>query len=179
MVRYVLVVSSLLLLASIVSASDEFDPKFPAFDFRRASEVRRWQEWHDLAPPEAGKDGMLLLTTGDDPYLVGPRVDFPQQVPLMVSLRVYSDEPGSWQLFFFDRNANEAQSVRMAGRAGEWIELKAALPELGPGYRLRIDPPGRKGKCVVAEMRFRRRLDRKSTRLNSSHIPLSRMPSSA
>lgn len=158
MVRYVFVVSGLLFLVSLVSASDEVDRKFPAFDFRRASEVRRWQERHDLAPPQAGDDGMLLQITGDDPYLVGPRVDFPQQVPLTVSLRVFSDEPGSWQLFFFDRHANETQSVRMAGRAGEWIELKAALPELGPGTRLRIDPPGRKGKGIVAEMRFRRRL---------------------
>lgn len=158
MCRYAFMVCGVVCMASIVLASDEVDREFPAFDFRRASEVRRWQERHDLAPPQADQDGMRLPITGDDPYLVGPRVDFPQQVPLTVRLKVYSDEPGSWQLFFFDRHANEAQSVRMAGRAGEWIELKAALPALGPGFRLRIDPPGRKGKCVVAEMRFRRRL---------------------
>ena len=60
------------------------------------------------------------------------------------------------------------------------IAIRVQRPNVGtPVIFFQADAPNpqRVSGCVTA--RARRRLDRKSTRLNSSHIPLSRMPSSA
>ena len=48
-----------------------------------------------------------------------------------------------------------------------------------PSHVLPLAGPGVMGKTLKAMLSTNSPLDRKSTRLNSSHIPLSRMPSSA
>ena len=55
------------------------------------------------------------------------------------------------------------------------VFLGLALPLLSPN-RLALDQAARSLATQVTRARLE---DRKSTRLNSSHIPLSRMPSSA
>ena len=80
-----------------------------------------------------------------------------------------------------------AQAAREGKRASEELRLSPPLygeAEVG-WYRIRVRPIERFGQkratlWTVADVtRERERQDRKSTRLNSSHIPLSRMPSSA
>ena len=76
-------------------------------------------------------------------------------------------------------------------RWGDAIEAVERCYELGWTDGLPVAPPtdyrvaqfldyvGRDAAEVVGELPERRRQDRKSTRLNSSHIQKSRMPSSA
>ena len=70
--------------------------------------------------------------------------------------------------YFYDRlDLAEYASYKDAVAA---VEKKLAVKAGGVSQVYRIDLPG-KQKTLIG--------DRKSTRLNSSHIPLSRMPSSA
>ena len=61
----------------------------------------------------------------------------------------------------------------------ESTEEPDTLPPASQQLRLKLDTKQRAGKAVTLVMGFVGKTDRKSTRLNSSHIPLSRMPSSA
>ena len=77
-----------------------------------------------------------------------------------------------------DKAMNIGQLAKLAGIGIDTIryyEKQGVLPKpqrLGSGYR-------RYGEVDLARLEFIRRADRKSTRLNSSHSTLSRMPSSA
>ena len=65
----------------------------------------------------------------------------------------------------------------------ELINIKKSLLELGGEVELIIKPHPSSNylllKNILKESGISNLRDRKSTRLNSSHIPLSRMPSSA
>ena len=80
-----------------------------------------------------------------------------------------------WQPKFF---ANPCESAPVAETAERRPAFRAeAKIELGPTPFVPVaDAPIELIRCLVAE---RAELDRKSTRLNSSHLRLSRMPSSA
>jgi hypothetical protein len=82
-------------------------------------------------------------------------------VGLWLKLRLKSDEGGICQVFYFmeGQGATEADSIRFAVPAGEWFEARARLPALGPRYRLRIDPPGTGGVCLISSLHFERRVE--------------------
>ena len=79
--------------------------------------------------------------------------------------------------------------IEVAGEAGDGVTALALASEpAAPGGRppdvilLDLKLPGMDGMAVLNELKARHnpaRVDRKSTRLNSSHRSLSRMPSSA
>jgi hypothetical protein len=130
----------------------------PAFDLTQAAERQGWSATHDLAPLESAPGGLQARILGGDPYLTGPSRDYPGGTLLWMHLRLKSDEGGMGQVFYFRNAATEADSVRFDVPAGQWHEAKLRLPALGSGYRLRIDPPGTAGVCVLASIRFEERV---------------------
>src|SRR6185312_4600378 len=128
--------------------------EMPAFDFHDAEQVEQWAPTHDLAGMSAVPDGMLLRINGSDPYSMGPARDYPAGVPLRMTARIKPSESGTLQIYYFTRGATEAHSVRAEVKGGAWTDVKMRLPALGPRYRLRIDPPGDRGECVVESIRF-------------------------
>ncbi|MDH7568599.1 MAG: hypothetical protein QHJ73_03320, partial [Armatimonadota bacterium] len=129
-------------------------PSLPAFDFTQPGALEGWHATHDVAPLQAVPEGMAVEITGSDPYLTGPPRDYPPGQLLWLRLRLKSDMGGGGQVFYFTRGASEENSVRFPVRAGVWEEVRVPLPALGPGYRLRIDPPGTRGTCVIASLSF-------------------------
>ena len=71
-------------------------------------------------------------------------------------------------------DADKLRVCRVAAGEGEPLQVVCGAPNARAGLRV---PLAREGARLPGDLRIRR--DRKSTRLNSSHIPLSRMPSSA
>ena len=67
----------------------------------------------------------------------------------------------------------DGETVYQYSRVARHREVAEQMLAAGKAYRCYATPE------ELAEMREKARADRKSTRLNSSHIPLSRMPSSA
>lgn len=146
--RQRLFLASLLLLASTASA------QLPAFNFMEEGQAAGWNQEHDIHDALATAEGLRLRITGEDLYLVGPPRDYPPGIALRVAVRMRSEQGGIAQIFYFTDHPTEAGSVRIPVRAGEWIDARANLPPLGPGYRLRIDPPGTGGTCLIQSVRF-------------------------
>ncbi|HZO90957.1 MAG TPA: hypothetical protein VFB38_21710 [Chthonomonadaceae bacterium] len=132
----------------------------PGFDFTQAQDVQGWEPAHDVARLQGTPEGLLIEISGNDPYIVGPARDYPAGQPLWLSLRLKSEQAGGGQVFYFprDRGPSEENSVRFPVKANEWVDVRVPMPPLGPGYRLRLDPPGTGGKVLVASLRFEPRI---------------------
>ncbi|MCS6860996.1 MAG: CIA30 family protein [Abditibacteriales bacterium] len=130
----------------------------PRFDFTQPQTVQEWQPTHDVGSLKHTPEGMLIQITGNDPYITGPAQDYPAGQPLWMRIRLKSDQEGNGQVFYFTQGATEANSVRFPVKAGEWQEIRVPLPALGAGYRLRFDPPGIKGTCLLAFISFEPRV---------------------
>ena len=107
--------------------------------------------------------------SGGDPYTIGPQRDYPAGVPLWLRLKLLSSAGGSCQVFYFSNVATEAASVRFTVPAGQWTEGRVAVPALGPGYRMRVDPPGTTGTATLASLRFEAR--ERLSRFRPGHRP--------
>src|SRR5262249_41818015 len=118
----------------------------------------RWQAAHDIKSLSPTSRGLRILSSGADPYIIGPALDFPPTKELWFIIRLRSRQPGTAQLFYFSRQkmANEADSIRFPVPGQDrWTEIKVALPALGPETLLRFDPPGIANNVVtVAWMKF-------------------------
>jgi hypothetical protein len=132
----------------------------PAFDFTDAARSAAWGDPHHLASRAQTADGLVLAINGPDPWLIGPPRDFPAGQPLWLHLRLKSDQSGTCQVFYFPASGgpSEAASVRFAVRGGAWFEAKVRLPALGTAHRLRLDPPGDGGVCLLGRLWFTERL---------------------
>lgn len=141
-------------LACVLMVASGARAELPGFDFAREEQARQWRPEHDIASAKAAADGLEIQIGGEDPYLVGPARNYPPGVRLRAELRLYSEQGGMVQIFYFADHPSEADSVRIAVPAGRWTTARANLPALGPGYRLRIDPPGAGGTCTIRSLRF-------------------------
>ncbi len=143
----------------LASLSVEARGPLPDFDFSVVPDTKEWQAAHDIAGLQPDPDGLHVAIGGGDPYLFGPARDYPADTLLWLRLRLRSDQSGTCQVFYFPQNGgpSEAQSVRFAIQGGDWVEAKVQVPALGSGYRLRIDPPGSGGGCVLGRLWFEAR----------------------
>ncbi|MBM3883739.1 MAG: hypothetical protein FJ387_29205 [Verrucomicrobia bacterium] len=130
----------------------------PSFDFTRAADRQGWTATHDVGPLSGTAEGMTVTITGPDPYITGPARDYPAGTPLWLRLRLRSEAGGMCQVFYFRGGATEENSVRFYVPRGEWHEAKVRMPALGPSYRLRVDPPGTAGACLLGQLSFEERM---------------------
>lgn len=126
----------------------------PDFDFRTRPDVTAWEAWHAIAALTPTPEGLKIEIGGDDPYVRGPVRNYPADTPLWMHLRLKSDTAGMAQVFYYQTGPTEEDSVRFDVPAGVWTEVKARCPALGSGYRLRFDPPGDNGNCLVERLWF-------------------------
>ena len=142
-----------LLAAQFAGAQSGTNGVVQAFDFTNPTDAARWTPTHDLAPFTLTSTGLLARITGADPYMTGPARHYAVSTQLWLRLRLFSDAGGSCQIFYFSNSATEANSVHFTVPAGAWTEGRVPVPSFGPGYRLRIDPPGISGKATMAFLR--------------------------
>jgi hypothetical protein len=131
---------------------------FPVFDFTTVAGVSGWTPTHDVASLQASSTGLVATISGADPYLAGPSRNYPPGVPLWMNVRLLSETAGAAQVFYFTTGATEAQSVRFSVPGSVWYEARVSMPPLGSGYRLRFDPPGVSGRCVLGRIAFEERV---------------------
>ena len=126
----------------------------PRFDFTAPGVSAEWAATHDIAKIESAAEGMRIVISGADPYSVGPVRDYPASQALWLCVRLNSEQAGTLQVFYFAPGSpgSEEESVRIPVRGGKWEIVRTAMPPLGPGYRLRIDPPGTAGACTISSL---------------------------
>ena len=151
---------TLLALAACAMIAQASAPPLASFDFRQAEAVAQWGQLHDIARIEPTGQGMAIHVNGPDPYFSGPARDYPAEQPLLLKVRVKPSSGGHLQVFYFgtSRGTDEEHSIRAAVKPEVWQDLIVPMPPLGPGARLRIDPPGTSGVCLIESIRFEPRL---------------------
>ncbi len=140
----------------LVLASSSGAQSLPQFDFTQPSGVQGWVAAHDISGLEATTNGLVISISGSDPYVFGPARDYPVNQLLWLRLLLKSDQAGMAQVFYFPAQGSpsEANSVMMYAPGGDWAELRLPMPALGPQTRLRFDPPGTGGACVLGRISF-------------------------
>ena len=104
---------------------------------------------------------MAVHLDGPDPYFSGPPRDYPPGVPLTHEDPRCGPRPGACSRSSTSgraRGPSRGSSVRVGVKKGAWQERTVFLPPLGPGFRLRLDPPGTRGVCLIESIRFEPRL---------------------
>jgi hypothetical protein len=124
----------------------------PRFDFTQLGGLG-WEAAHDLELANT-MDGMRITITGSDPFTNGPPRDFPEGQRLTLHLRARCEKGGSAQIFYFREMPSEQDSVLFTMRDDELEDFKVPLPALGPAHRVRFDPPGKSGTCLLISMSF-------------------------
>jgi hypothetical protein len=147
--------------APVLAQSTMSSSSLPGFDFRQPGAVAEWRELHDVARLETVSQGMAVHLSGEDPYFSGPRRDYPAGVPLLLKVRLRPSAGGYLQVFYFgpEQGTDEDRSIRVPVKRGVWQDATAFLPPLGPGFRLRLDPPGSREVCLIESIRFTPRLE--------------------
>lgn len=144
----------LCLLAWLPLSAPAAAPALPQFNFAQPTVAAEWRAAHHIAGLRATTEGLEISISGDDPYLYGPVRDYPTNTPLWLHLRVNSEQGGHGQVFYFRDHAREENSVHFSVKRGVWSDVRVMVPALGPGYRLRLDPPGRGRKTTIASLGF-------------------------
>lgn len=144
-------------------------PALPEFDFTRSA--TGWAPAHDVKPLEASPDGLAVTITGGDPYIIGPAADYPADVPLWALIRLKPEVGGGGQVFYYRDSPSESASAGFYAKGGQWQTVRIALPPLGAGFRIRIDPPGDRGRVVIASLAFQLRPSLKEPAWNRPRQP--------
>ena len=149
---------ALVLVLVLASRANAAEPAaLPHIDFTDADVVARWQAQNDVAPLRHTPEGMHVRITGADPFLAGPAIDLPAGEPLWLTLRLNAHLGGRVEVFYYTDGPRPQNAVAANVAPGDWRDVRLPLPPLGPGYHIRIDPPGTRGEVTIASLRFERR----------------------
>ena len=98
-------------------------------------------------------EGLLVKSTGEDPWIEGPPVDLPGDKIIRVKIRMKSNADAGAELFY-GRVFRAGDSIRFTARAdGKWHDYSLVIREkLGPGTRFRLDPCVGAGRVTVARI---------------------------
>ncbi|HWQ91649.1 MAG TPA: hypothetical protein VN673_08255 [Clostridia bacterium] len=145
----------LLSLVLTVSASAQ---TFPSFDFTQPAGGAAWAPTHHIGSLFTSSTGLVITISGDDPYLTGPGRDYPSGRLLWLHVLLKSDQAGTGQVFYYQSGPTEENSVRFQVPADAWHEAVVKVPALGTDWKLRFDPPGTGGRCILARVWFEERV---------------------
>jgi hypothetical protein len=98
-------------------------------------------------------EGLIVKSTGDDPWIEGPAIDLPGDKIIRVKIRMRSIADTSAELFY-GPTFRAGHSARFTVRNdGKWHDYSLVIREdLGPGTRFRLDPCMRAGDVTVSSI---------------------------
>ena len=100
-------------------------------------------------------EGLVVHSTGEDPWIEGPAIDFPSPDGMArVTIRMKSTSDRGGELFY-GRQFSAERSVRFTvNNDGNWHEYVLTIPQpLGAKCRFRLDPCSFAGEVTVASIR--------------------------
>jgi len=108
----------------------------------------RWVENLSYSP-----EGLIVKSTGEDPWIEGLAVDLPGDKIIRVKIRMKSNADAGAELFY-GRVFQAGDSVRFTARTdGQWHDYSLVIRDkLGPGTRFRLDPCIGAGDVTVARI---------------------------
>jgi hypothetical protein len=99
-------------------------------------------------------EGLIVKSTGLDPWIEGPAVALPGGEMIRVKIRMKSNADASGELFY-GKGFRAGRSVPFRVRNdGQWHDYSLIIKDrLGPGTRFRLDPCADKGEVTVASIK--------------------------
>jgi len=96
-------------------------------------------------------EGLLVKSTGQDPWIEGPEIDLPVEKMIRLKIRMKSSADASAELFY-GKTFRAGHSVQFTTRNdGRWHDYSVVIREkLGRGTRFRLDPCTGPGQITVA-----------------------------
>jgi len=96
-------------------------------------------------------EGLLVKSTGEDPWIEGQALDLPGDKIIRAKIRMKSNADAGAELFY-GRVFQAGDSVRFTARTdGQWHDYSLVIRDkLGPGTRFRLDPCIGAGTVTVA-----------------------------
>jgi len=144
---------SVLLILLTLTLSRAWGAALLEWDFRKG--VHGWQGNQRVAPLRSTAEGLVVETTGPDPWIEGPPVDIPADHLLRVTLRLRSSADGSGQVFYGKQFRAEQVISFIIFNDNQWHDYTLMIPEpLGRATRFRLDPCLDKGLTVVQCIRL-------------------------
>ena len=100
-------------------------------------------------------EGLIVKSTGEDPWIEGPAVDLTGDKMVRVKIRMKSNADPHAELFY-GKAFVAGRSLRFTVRNdGQWHDYSLIIKEkLGAGTRFRLDPCTDKGELAVASIRI-------------------------
>jgi len=97
------------------------------------------------------QEGLIVKSTGQDPWIEGPAVDLPRDKITRVKIRMRSNADAGAELFY-GRTFRAGYSARFTARPdGKWHDYFLVIRDkLGPGTRFRLDPCIAEGEVTIA-----------------------------
>jgi len=143
-VKNLLVVTVLVLLAAPASGKIVTE-----WDFTKGTQG--WTGNNKVEKLTYSSQGLIVKSTGEDPWIEGPAIDLPGDKIIRVKVRMKSTADTGAELFY-GRTFRAGHSVRFNVRNdGQWHDYSLLIREdLGPGTRFRLDPFMRAGDVTIA-----------------------------
>jgi hypothetical protein len=100
-------------------------------------------------------EGLVVKSTGEDPWIEGQAVDLPGDKIIRVKIRMKSNADAGAELFY-GRIFRAGDSVRFTAITdGQWHDYSLVIRDkLGPGTRFRLDPCVGAGAVTVASIKI-------------------------
>jgi len=119
------------------------------WDFSKGTQG--WTGNNRVGELTSSPEGLLVKSTGDDPWIEGPAIDLPGEKIIRVKIRMKSNADTGAELFY-GRAFRAGHSVRFTTRNdGRWHNYSLVIREkLGRGTRFRLDPCTGDGEVTVA-----------------------------
>lgn len=138
----------LLVLAGPVSVSGKVVTRW---DFSQG--LHGWIGNNKVENLAYSSEGLIVASTGEDPWIEGPAIDLPGGETIRVRIRMKSTADAGAELFY-GRMFRAGHSVRFTVRNdGQWRDYPLVIrEELGPGTRFRLDPCTGAGDVTVASI---------------------------
>lgn len=121
------------------------------WDFSKG--LQGWAGNNRVENLSSSTEGLVVKSTGEDPWIEGPAVDLPDDKICRVKIRMKSSADAGAELFY-GRVFKAGDSVRFSVRTdGRWRDYSLVIRDkLGPGTRFRLDPCTGQGELTVASI---------------------------
>jgi hypothetical protein len=140
---------TILLVVMAVWALPAFGKIAVEWDFSK--DLHGWTGNRQVENLSFSSEGLIVKSTGEDPWIEGPAVDLPDDKIIRVKVLMKSNADASAELFY-GRVFRAGDSVRFTAVNDEqWHDYSLVIRDkLGPGTRFRLDPCTGAGAVTVA-----------------------------
>ncbi|MBN1852644.1 MAG: hypothetical protein JW829_07960 [Pirellulales bacterium] len=110
------------------------------WDFRQGT-THGWSGNAQVAPIQCTPEGLIIQSTGPDPWIEGPAIDIPEGSLVRLTLRIRSKAGGSGQIFYGPSFVAERVRNFALFQDNQWHDSVVLIGDsMGPGTRFRLDP---------------------------------------